>query len=253
MGQTLPSAPDVVPASGGVALPAHVAIIMDGNGRWAQKRGLPRVMGHTAGLDALRRTVRASIELNIRALTIYSFSSENWSRPASEVSELMALLRAFVASDLEDLKAAGVRVRIIGEREGLAADIVQLLDDVMHSTQQNSRLDLIVAFNYGARQELARAASKLAVEVAAGRLSPEKITQETFGAALDTADVPDPDLLIRTSGEHRLSNFLLWQCAYAEFYFTDVLWPDFTKADLESALQSYAQRERRFGGLGNAK
>ena len=229
--------------------PAHVAIIMDGNGRWAAARGLPRAEGHRRGVDALRRVVRASHELGIRYLTIFSFSSENWSRPASEIGDLFGLLRRFIRNDLASLHRDGVKVRIIGEREGLENDICTLLNEAEELTRDNTRLTLVVAFNYGSRQEIAKAAQKLAREVAEGRRDPATIDAETLGTYLDAPDIPDPDLIIRTSGEQRLSNFLMWQAAYSEFVFAPIHWPDFDKAALESAIAEFARRERRFGGL----
>ncbi len=229
--------------------PRHVAIIMDGNGRWAASRGLPRVEGHRRGVEALRRTVRAAIEIGIGYLTIFSFSSENWSRPQQEVSELFGLLRRFIRHDLADLHRDGVRVRIIGDRAGLDADICSLLNEAEELTRANERMTLAVAFNYGSRQELARAARQLAEDVAAGRRSAESIDPDALAAHLDTRDIPDPDLIIRTSGEQRLSNFLLWQAAYSELIFVPVLWPDFDRAALEQAIGEFGRRERRFGGL----
>ena len=231
------------------ALPRHVAIIMDGNGRWAKARGLPRTAGHKAGMEAVRRTVRAADELGIEFLTIYSFSSENWSRPKAEISYLFSLLRHFVHHDVARMHQMGVRIRIIGERKGLEPDIVRLLEDCEELTRDNSGLTLIVAFNYGGRQEIAAAARKLAAAVAAGRIKPEEITPEAICAHLYAPDVPDPDLFIRTSDEKRLSNFLLWQAAYAELVFVPGFWPDFDAAALRAAVQEYARRERRFGGL----
>ncbi len=231
------------------APPRHVAIIMDGNGRWAAQRGLPRSEGHRRGVEALRRTVRAAGDLGIGILTIFSFSSENWSRPLAEIRDLMGLLRRFVRNDLVDLHRSNVRVRIIGERHRLDPEIGRLLQEAEDLTRDNTGLVLVVAFNYGARQEVARAARWLASEVAAGRLDPEAITAELLGAHLDAPDLPDPDLIIRTSGEQRLSNFLLWQAAYAELVFVPTYWPDFDRAALESAIAEYRRRERRFGGL----
>jgi undecaprenyl diphosphate synthase len=222
---------------------------MDGNGRWAAQRGLPRVEGHRRGVEALRRTVRAAIELGIGHLTIYSFSSENWRRPATEVGELMGLLKRFVRNDLADLHHHNVRVRIIGTRFDLSPDIRDLLDEAETLTAGNSGLTLIVAFNYGSRQEIVRAVQALARDVKAGLLAPHEIDEKMLEARLDTAAIPDPDLIIRTSGELRLSNFLLWQAAYAELVFTPVLWPDFDRAALEAAITEFHQRERRFGGL----
>ena len=229
--------------------PAHVAVIMDGNGRWAKARGLPRHEGHRRGLDAVRRIVRSAIEHNVRYLTIYSFSSENWRRPAEEVAMLMGLLKRFIRHDLADLHKNGVRVRIIGERENLSADIAGLLTEAENLTRNNTRLTLVVAFNYGARQEIAAAARRLALDVREGRLGVDAIGEDAFAARLDTADIPDPDLIIRTSGEMRLSNFLLWQAAYAELVFLPLLWPDFDEAAFVGALRLYAQRERRFGAV----
>ena len=216
--------------------PLHVAIIMDGNGRWAAARGLPRAEGHRRGVDALRRVVRAASELGILYLTIFSFSSENWSRPATEIGDLFGLLRRFIRNDLATLHRDGVRVRVIGERDGLEPDICALLNEAEELTKGNTRLHLVVAFNYGSRQEIAQAAQRLAREVALGQY-------------LDAPDIPDPDLIIRTSGEQRLSNFLMWQAAYSELVFVPIHWPDFDKDALESAIAEYARRERRFGGL----
>ena len=230
-------------------VPAHVAIIMDGNGRWAAKRMLPRFEGHRRGLEALRRTVTAAAELGISYLTLYSFSAENWSRPKSEVDDLMGLLKRFVRKDLADLHASNIRVRIIGDRQGLETEIAALLSETEEMTLRNTGLTLVVAFNYGARQEIARASRRLAEAVACGVMRADEVTAATFGGFLDTAGIPDPDLVIRTSGEQRLSNFLLWQAAYAEFVFSPVLWPDFDRATLEQALRDYGGRERRFGGL----
>ena len=236
----------VLPAS---AVPRHVAIIMDGNGRWAAARGLPRAEGHRRGVEALRRTIRAAGELGIEIVTIFSFSAENWSRPAAEIGELMGLLRRFIRNDLAELHKSNVRVRIIGEREGLEPDILRLLVDAEDLTRNNDGLTLVVAFNYGARQELMRAARRIAEAAAAGKLKPSDISVETVAGFLDAPDLPDPDLIIRTSGEQRLSNFLLWQSAYSELVFVPTYWPDFDRAALEAAIHEYQQRERRFGGL----
>jgi undecaprenyl diphosphate synthase len=234
---------------GKFGIPRHVAIIMDGNGRWAAARGLPRGEGHRRGVEALRRTVRAAGDLGIGILTIFSFSAENWSRPPSEIRELMGLLRRFIRNDLADLHRHGVRVRVIGEREDLAPDIRSLLEEAEELTRQNDKLTLVVAFNYGARQEIARAAKRLSADVAAGRIPLCAVTVERLAAYLDAPDLPDPDLIIRTSGEQRLSNFLLWQAAYSELVFAPVYWPDFDRAALEQAIAEYRRRERRFGGL----
>ncbi|MGA8613589.1 MAG: isoprenyl transferase [Xanthobacteraceae bacterium] len=231
------------------ATPRHVAIIMDGNGRWAAARGLPRLEGHRRGVEALRRTVRAASDLGISFLTIFSFSSENWSRPQSEIRDLLMLLRRFIRNDLADLHKSNVRVRIIGERDALDRDIRLLLQEAEDLTRNNSGLTLVVAFNYGARQEIARAARRLAVEVAAGKLSADAITPDLLTRNLDAPDVPDPDVIIRTSGEQRLSNFLLWQAAYSELVFVSTNWPDFDRSTLEQAIAEYRRRERRFGGL----
>ena len=235
--------------SEGFDVPRHVAIIMDGNGRWAAARGLPRVDGHRRGVEALRKTVRAAGELGISILTIFSFSSENWSRPQSEIRDLLSLLRRFIRNDLVELHKSNVRVRVIGERDDLDPDIRRLLQEAEDLTQGNDGLTLVVAFNYGARQEIARAARRLAAEVAAGRLAASDITPELLARQLDAPDLPDPDVIIRTSGEQRLSNFLLWQAAYSELVFVPINWPDFDRAALESTIAEFRRRERRFGGL----
>lgn len=229
--------------------PRHVALIMDGNGRWAKARGLPRSAGHKAGIDALRRTVKAATELGIEVLSIYSFSTENWGRPKTEVLFLLELLRRFIQQDVAELHAAGVKIKVIGSRENLEPNIVRLIADAERLTQNNCKLNLIVAFNYGARQEIAEAARKLAVEVAQGKRQASDIDVGAVEQCLDTAGLPPVDLLIRSGGEQRISNFLLWQCAYAEFYFTPVFWPDFDAAVLNAALAEFAARERRFGAL----
>jgi undecaprenyl diphosphate synthase len=220
---------------------------MDGNGRWAKARGLPRFEGHRRGVEALRRAVRCAIERDIRYLTVYSFSSENWRRPPDEVAMLMGLLKRFIRNDLAELRRNAVRVRVIGERDGLSPDIAALLEEAETATRGNRGLTLIVAFNYGARHEIVTAARRLALEIRDGRLDPEAIDEDEIARRLDTADIPDPDLIIRTSGEMRLSNFLLWQAAYAELVFLPVLWPDFDVAAFDAALQQFAMRERRFG------
>jgi undecaprenyl diphosphate synthase len=227
----------------------HVAIIMDGNGRWAHDRGLPRTLGHREGVEAVRRTVRAAIELEIPYLTIFSFSSENWTRPPDEIDYLMGLMKRFIRRDLAELHEANVRIVTIGERDRVDSELLSLIDEAKELTRFNSRLTLVIAFNYGARNEMARAAAQLAREAAEGRLDPSEIDEERFALALDSAKVPDPDLIVRTSGEMRLSNFLLWQAAYAEFVFLDVYWPDFGREHLEAAIEQFHQRERRFGGL----
>ena len=226
----------------------HVAIIMDGNGRWAAERGLPRAEGHRQGVESVRRTVEAAMELGVTHLTLFSFSSENWSRPKQEINDLFGLLRRFVRRDLADLHKNGVRIRVIGARVGLESDILRMLDEAAELTKDNTALDLTIAFNYGARDEIARAAQRIAEEVKAGTMDASDVTPEKISTYLDTAGLPDPDLLIRTSGELRLSNFLLWQLAYAEFVFVDVYWPDFTKDVFADAIAEYQQRSRRFGG-----
>jgi undecaprenyl diphosphate synthase len=222
---------------------------MDGNGRWAAARGLPRSEGHRRGVEALRRTVRAAGEIGISVLTIFSFSSENWSRPAADIRDLMGLLRRFIRHDLADLHRNNVRVRVVGEREGLAPDIRSLLEEAEDLTRGNDGLTVVVAFNYGGRQEIARAAQRIAAEIVEGRLASQAVTAELLANYLDAPDLPDPDLIIRTSGEQRLSNFLLWQAAYSEFVFVQTHWPDFDRATLEAAIAEYRRRERRFGGL----
>ena len=230
-------------------LPRHVAIIMDGNGRWAVARGLPRQAGHLVGVEAVRRAVRHASEVGIEYLTLFAFSSENWRRPAQEIGYLFGLLKNFVRRDVADLKRNNVRVRMIGSREGLEGGIVDLLQEAEAETAACTGLTLIVAFNYGSRQEMASAAQKAAREVLEGRIRPEAITPEYLAGHLDTAGIPDPDLMIRTSGEVRLSNFLLWQCAYTEFIFVPEAWPDFTESVFERTLAEYQARDRRFGGV----
>ncbi|OCP00926.1 MULTISPECIES: isoprenyl transferase [unclassified Ensifer] len=232
-----------------MTVPEHVAIIMDGNGRWANARGLPRTMGHRKGVETVRDAVKTATELGIRYLTLFAFSSENWSRPAAEVSDLMGLLKTFIRRDLADLHRENVRIRVIGDRSNLRGDILPLLVEAEETTSGNTGITLVIAFNYGARDELTRAMRRLATEVAEGRLRPEDITPERIAATLDTSGIPDPDLIIRTSGEERLSNFLLWQGAYSELIFVPELWPDFTRETFLAALQKYACRERRFGGV----
>ena len=238
------------PAShAGGDIPRHVAIIMDGNGRWAAERGLPRTEGHRRGVEAVRRTVTAASHMGIGHLTLFSFSSENWSRPPDEVSFLFGLLRFFIRRDLAELHQEGVRVTVIGERDPLPADIVSLIEEAEKLTAANRGLQMIVAFNYGARNELARAVRRLAAEAKAGRVDPAAISEAAISEQLDTAAIPDPDLLIRTGGEMRLSNFLLWQAAYAELAFLPIYWPDFTGESLRAAVAQYGTRQRRYGGL----
>lgn len=241
-------APDAASAAPG-ARPRHVAIIMDGNGRWAKSRHQPRTLGHKAGVDALRRTVEAAGDLGLEVLTVYAFSTENWRRPASEVEWLFALLRSYVRSDLDRLDAAGVRIRVLGRREGLPQDILNLIALAETRTAVNTAMTLVIAFNYGGQAELVDAMRAIARRVLLGGVDPDSIDEAMIAESLGTADWPDPELIVRTSGEQRLSNFLIWQSAYSEFVFTPVLWPDFGRRDLEAALDEYAGRQRRFGGV----
>jgi len=225
--------------------PAHIAIIMDGNGRWAQARHRPRVFGHQAGVKTVRRIVEAASEIGVKCLTLYSFSTENWSRPKAEIAALFNLLREYVEQDLQTLHDRGVRIRILGSREGLKPDLLALINRVQSTTAENTDFELNIAFNYGGRDEFLRATKRA---IAAGHTE-DTLTSEVLESFLDTAGLPDPDLVIRTSGEKRISNFLLWQAAYAEFVFTDVLWPDFTRENLEECIDEYQRRDRRFGNL----
>ncbi|WP_142847018.1 isoprenyl transferase [Telmatospirillum sp. J64-1] len=234
----------------GLRPPVHVAIIMDGNGRWAKARGLPRTAGHKRGVDAVRTVIEAAGKLGISYLTLYGFSSENWRRPETEVRDLMGLLRLFLRSQIADLHKNGICLKVIGERNRLAPDIVRQIEEAEALTAANNGLVLTVALSYGGRQELAEAARRLAADVAAGRMTVDQIDEESLGARLYTAGTPDPDLIIRTSGEQRISNFLLWQSAYAEFVFVDTLWPDFSASDLEAAIGTFQRRERRYGAAG---
>ena len=230
-------------------MPKHVAIIMDGNGRWAERHGLPRTAGHKKGVETVREIVRVSGEIGVEYLTLFSFSSENWSRPKSEIAELFSLLRLFIQRDLADLHDNNVRVKIIGERDTVPADILTLLDDAQKLTHQNTGQTLVIAFNYGSRLEILSAIQKLAADVANGDLAPQDITEDLVSGSLYTHGIPDPDLLIRTSGEIRLSNFLLWQAAYSELVFVDCLWPDFNEKEYLKAIEEYRNRTRKFGGL----
>lgn len=232
------------------APPVHVAIIMDGNGRWAKARGLPRTAGHKRGAEAVRRTVECAREMGISYLTLYAFSSENWKRPVGEVTDLMGLLRLYLRNEVKILHKNGIRLKVIGDRSRLGPDIVALIEESEAKTAANAALTLTLALSYGGRQEIVAAARRLAGEVAAGRLAPEAIDEEALSRNLFTAGMPDPDLVIRTSGEKRISNFLLWQSAYAEFVFLDVLWPDFGREDLETAISDFHRRERRYGTSG---
>ena len=228
-------------------VPAHVAIIMDGNRRWARARGLPPVAGHRQGATSVRRVVEGCVRLGVRYLTLYAFSSENWARPQDEVGEIMNLLRYYIRSEIDKLDKNGVRVRVIGERSRLAPDIRDLIEAAEARTLGNRRLDLVVALNYGSRREIVHAARTLAQAVQEGRMTADAIDEAAFAGALYTADIPDPDLLIRTSGEQRISNFLLWQLAYTELVFVAATWPEFTERHLETALGEFARRERRYG------
>jgi undecaprenyl diphosphate synthase len=230
------------------APPRHIAIIMDGNGRWARQRSRPRTFGHSEGVEALRRTVEAAGELGVTYLTVFGFSTENWRRPAEEVNALFDLLRLYVARDLDRLANEGVRVRVIGRRDGLQPDIAEIIERAEARTRENDKLNLTIAFNYGGQDEIARAARRIAEDVATGALKPEEVDVARFETYLDSAALPAPDMLVRTSGETRLSNFMLWQAAYSELVFVDVLWPDFDKSALQAAIAEYQARERRFGG-----
>jgi undecaprenyl diphosphate synthase len=226
----------------------HVAIIMDGNGRWAERRGLPRSMGHHAGVEAVRRTVDAALERGIGYLTLYSFSSENWTRPIAEVEFLFGLLRMYIRRDVARLHRDGVQVIVIGNRDGLPADVAALIREAETLTAENRRLRMVVAFNYGARDEIVRAARRLAAKAATGALDPAAIDEAALSAHLDTSGMPDPDLIIRTGGDFRLSNFLLWQAAYSELVFVPVFWPDFDASHLGAAIEEFGTRDRRYGG-----
>ncbi|MTJ84096.1 MAG: isoprenyl transferase [Telmatospirillum sp.] len=238
------------PQSGSPVPPMHVAIIMDGNGRWAQARGLPRTAGHRRGAEAVREAVRSAAALGVSYITLFGFSSENWKRPQGEVRDLMGLLRLYLRNEIRDLHSNGVRLCVVGDRDRLDPDINTLIRDAERKTASNTKLTLILALSYGGRQELVSAARALAEDVKAGRCEPGDIDEQMFSERLFTAGIPDPDLLIRTSGEKRISNFLLWQCAYAELVFLDVLWPDFSREDLEQAIREYHGRERRYGTIG---
>jgi undecaprenyl diphosphate synthase len=230
-------------------LPSHVGVIMDGNGRWAASHGLPRFEGHRRGVEALRQTVRAAIDFGLDYLTVYSFSVENWTRPVEEISDLMGLLKRFIQNDLHELHRAGVKIKVIGIRDTLKPDIRALLEEAEILTKANTTLNLVIAFNYGSRQEILAATRAIAAKVASGQMKPEDIDETTLVQHLDTAGIPDPDLIIRTSGEQRLSNFLMWQAAYAEFVFLPIYWPDFDRKAFQLALDQFAARERRFGGV----
>ncbi len=242
---SLPAGPDTSPGL------RHVAIIMDGNGRWAKARALPRAVGHRRGADAVRRVIRGAGELGIPMLTLFAFSTENWTRPADEVSDLMGLLRHYLRNELDELSRNGARLRVIGDRVRLDRDIVTDIADAEARTCANTRIEVNICINYGSRDEIVRATRSLARKVAAGELSPDRVDEMQFERELLTAGMPDPDLLIRTSGEQRISNFMLWQCAYSELVFVDTLWPDFGKEHLEQAIAEFRRRERRYGGIGS--
>lgn len=237
-----------MPLGGGGSVPRHVAIIMDGNGRWAEARGLPRVAGHRAGAEAVRRTLEAAVESGVEVLTLYAFSSENWRRSDEEIADLKGLMRYYLERELDRLTREGVRLRLIGDYRAFGPQMVEQLEKAVARTASNERITLVVALNYGSRSELAQVAAKLAAKAATGELDASEVDEAAIQAELDTSGLPDPDLLIRTSGEVRLSNFLLWQSAYAELLFTPVLWPDFDETAFSDALQQFAARQRRFGG-----
>ena len=242
-----PSQPEQSGA-GGDQIPRHVAIIMDGNGRWAKARGLPRAAGHRQGAEAARKVIRAAGEAGVQCLTLYAFSSENWRRPETEISDLMGLLRFYIGAELNSLHKEGIRLIILGDHKAFPADVAKMVDEAVARTAANTRMTLAIALNYGSRAELVNAARRLAERTAAGELAPSDIDDAAIEAELDTAGLPPLDLVVRTSGEHRLSNFLLWQAAYAELLFVDTLWPDFDGEALRAALADFAGRERRFGG-----
>ena len=229
------------------ALPRHIAITMDGNGRWAKARGLPRIAGHRSGAEAVRRTLTAAAELGIPYLTLFGFSSENWKRPSAEVQDLMVLLRHYLRGEIAELQRNGVRLKVIGQLARLAPDIVSMIARAQTLTRENTQITLTIALSYGGRAEIVAAVQEIAAEVARGSLAAEDVDEDCLARHLFTADIPDPDLLIRTSGEQRISNFLLWQCAYSELVFTKTLWPDFSRNDLEQAIDDYCGRERRYG------
>ena len=247
---TVAPAPDKGAAglAGDKKVPRHVAIIMDGNGRWAKQRGLPRAAGHRAGAEAVRRALQAAADNGVEVLTLYAFSSENWRRSSEEISDLTGLMRFYLERELKTLQKERVRVKLIGDYSAFGPDLVERLEKAVERTATNTRLTLVVALNYGSQAEIAAAARQLAIRAVAGEIDPQRIDDRAIGAELQTAELPDLDLLIRTSGEVRLSNFLLWQAAYAELLFLDVLWPDFDEQAFADALDTYAARERRFGG-----
>ena len=248
--QVAPSDREAMPVTEEGRPPLHVAIVMDGNGRWAKQRGLPRSEGHRHGVEAARKTLEAARDLGLRYLTLYSFSTENWRRPAGEIRDLMGLLKKFIIDDLPRLKKEGVKVRILGDRKNLDLDLRGIVQLAENETKKNDKFFLQIAFNYGGRDELTRAMASMAKDIASGKLSPKAIDETKISHYLDTQEIPDPDLVIRTSGEKRISNFLLWQAAYAEYVFPDVLWPDFSHDALKEAIEEFRGRERRYGGVG---
>jgi undecaprenyl diphosphate synthase len=227
--------------------PQHIAIIMDGNGRWAEARGFPRIAGHRRGAEAVRRTVAGAVELGVPYLTLFGFSSENWKRPSGEIHDLMGLLRHYLGAEIAELNRNGVRLKVIGQRDRFAADIVRLIEEAEWVTRENRAITLTMALSYGGRAEIVAAVRDIAAEIADGRLAIDAVDEDRVARHLLTGGLPDPDLLIRTSGEQRISNFLLWQCAYAELVFTKTLWPDFGKSDLVQAINEYCGRDRRYG------
>jgi undecaprenyl diphosphate synthase len=232
--------------------PTHIAVIMDGNGRWANARGLPRTAGHRQGAESVRRTVKAAMKLGIPYLTLYGFSSENWSRPMAEVEDLMGLLRRYLRSEIAKFHENGIRLQVIGQRDRLPGDIVRLIEDAEATTRDNDKLNLVMALSYGGRQDITNAARRAAQAIAAGEIAPEDLDEARFSSFLWTDGIPDPDLLIRTSGEQRISNFLLWQSAYSELVFVEKLWPDFDEDDLADAIREYQRRDRRFGAAADS-
>jgi undecaprenyl diphosphate synthase len=240
-------AQQIVTETGDAGAPSHVAIIMDGNGRWATRHGKARAQGHRKGADAVREAIEGAVECGVQYLTLYAFSSENWNRPADEVSDLMGLLKLYLQREIKTLHKQGIRLRVIGRRDRLSGDIVSMIDRAEEKTHANTRMTLIIALSYGSREEIVMAARELAEKAMRGEILPEQIDETAVSNALWTHDIPDPDLIIRTSGEQRLSNFLLWQAAYAEFSFPELLWPDFTKADFRHAVEDFLGRTRRFG------
>ena len=231
--------------------PEHIAIIMDGNGRWAKAQGLPRTIGHQRGAESVRETVKASISLGVKYLTLFGFSSENWKRPASEITDLMGLLKFYLQKEIKELNKEGIKLQVIGDRARLEEDIVKLIEKAETLTNKNTRLNLTIALSYGGRAEITDAAKRIAEDVAAGKISIDEINETTIDLRLYTSDMPDPDLLIRTSGEVRISNFMLWQLAYSELVFTDVFWPDFTPEHLNNAVLEFQSRNRRYGATGS--